>query len=64
MTTITNAHGRQFDFDSAMALMDDEIVKAIEGTLPTEQDFFEAYCVRHEEKYGEEFEFNKKNPVV
>ena len=47
----------QVDFEAAVNLMDDEIREAIHTELVpcTEQEFFEAYCAAHEEKYGEEF---------
>lgn len=47
----------QVDFEAAVNLMDDEIREAIHAELApcTEQEFFDAYCKAHEEKYGEEF---------
>ncbi len=47
----------QVDFEAAVNLMDDEIREAIHAELApcTEQEFFDAYCEAHEEKYGEEF---------
>lgn len=47
----------QVDFEAAVNLMDDEIREALHMELApcTEQEFFDAYCKAHEEKYGEEF---------
>lgn len=47
----------QVDFEAAVNLMDDEIREALHTELApcTEQEFFDAYCKAHEDKYGEEF---------
>lgn len=47
----------QVVFEAAVNLMDDEIREALHAELApcTEQEFFDAYCKAHEEKYGEEF---------
>ena len=47
----------QVDFEAAVNLMDDEIREALHAELApcTEQEFFDAYCKAHEEKYGEKF---------
>lgn len=47
----------QVDFEAAVNLMDDEIREALHAELApcTEQEFFDAYCKAHEEKYGDEF---------
>nr|DAH24674.1 MAG TPA: hypothetical protein [Caudoviricetes sp.] len=47
----------QVDFEAAVNLMDDEIREALHMEMApcTEQEFFDAYCEAHEEKYGEEF---------
>jgi hypothetical protein len=64
MTYITNATGRSIDFDSALDLMDDDICEELDWlTGLEEQEAFNAYCATHLEKFGEEFEPNKANPV-
>lgn len=65
MIKITNAAGRLIDFDAAANMMDNEISKSFGhgANFQTEQDFFDTYCVRHREVFGEEFEANKANPV-
>lgn len=47
----------QVDFEAAVNLMDDEIREALHAELApcTEQEFFDAYCKAHDEKYGEKF---------
>ena len=47
----------QVDFEAAVNLMDDKIREALHAELApcTEQEFFDAYCKAHEEKYGEKF---------
>jgi hypothetical protein len=62
--TITNAAGRNIDFDAAAVLMDKEITDQIDRIgSDGEQDFFDNYCALHLARFGEEFEPNKKNPV-
>lgn len=60
---VINAWGTEIDFDAAVALMDNDIREEIHGTVDTEQEFFDAYCKAHEDKYGEEFELAKKDPI-
>ena len=57
MKTIKDYNGNKIDVGAAVMLMDDEIreqlhAKGIEG----EQEFYDAYCEKHYEKYNEEFE--------
>lgn len=61
---VINTWGTEIDFDAAVSLMDDEIREELHNELApcTEQEFFDAYCKAHEEKYGEEFECAKENP--
>ena len=62
--TVKNRAGEEIDFEAAVNLMDDEIREelAMEG-YETEQDFFHAYEIAHERKYGAEWELSKVNPV-
>lgn len=60
---VTNMNGYELDFEVAINLMDEEILRAIEGTADTEQEFFTAYEVAHAAKYGEEWELSKANPT-
>ena len=50
--------GYSVDFNACVQLMDDEIREKLNKEIGgcTEQEFFNAYCEEHEEKYGEEFE--------
>lgn len=65
MTIVKNQYGAEIDFDAAVFLMDDDIREDLHLHLApcTEQEFFEAYAIRHAEKFGEEFEPNKENPI-
>ena len=62
MITVINEWGTEIDFEAAVALMDEEIVESLDGTTESDQEYFDAYCKAHEEKYGEEFECAKENP--
>ena len=45
--------------------MDDDIREELTAELApcTEQEFFTAYAKAHAEKFGEEWELDKENPV-
>ena len=62
--TIKNEYGYEFDFEAAVNLMDGEICEELNDEIApcTDQEFFDAYCKAHEEKFGEEFELAKANP--
>ena len=56
MKKVINAIGKTVDFYAAVMLMDDDIREALAAQgLETEQEFFDAYCAAHLDKYGEEF---------
>lgn len=63
--TIINKNGTEINFDTAAELMDDEIREQLADKLApcSEQEFFTAYETAHAEKYGEEWELSKANPV-
>lgn len=61
MTNVINEFGTTIDFEAAVNLMDDDLREAI--IAETEQEFFDAYCAAHFEKFGEEWELAKANPV-
>ena len=64
MSTVVNTNGKEVDFEAAVNLMDDEIREELHSEgLTSEQEFFTAYEKAHAEKYGEEWEVSKKNPV-
>lgn len=65
---VINMNGTEIDFDSAVALMDDELREKVHAAIiPSRRDdpqwFFSVYEVCHREKYGEDWELSKKNPV-
>ena len=61
---VINSNGTLIDYNVAVALMDEEIVKNLfEDFAPcTEQEFFRAYEQAHFEKYGTDWELSKANP--
>lgn len=64
MKNVINAAGTKINFESALALMDEEIREELHAELApcTDQEFFSAYEARHEAKFGEEWELSKANP--
>lgn len=58
---VINKNGTEINFESALELMDDEICESLEAD--NEQEYLTAYEMAHEEKYGEEWEISKENPV-
>jgi hypothetical protein len=62
---ITNARGKEIDFDAALNLMDDDLRERLtnEREWDSDRQFFLAYCVAHEKAFSEEFEPSKQNPV-
>lgn len=61
-TKVLNQHGAAIDFAAACNLMD--IATDMDyGDGLTEQEFFNAYCVRHFIKFGDEFELNNADPA-
>ena len=65
MTTITNEFGVEINFEAAVNFMDDEICEMLHQEIApcTDQEFFDAYCKAHEDKFDEEWELAKENPV-
>lgn len=60
---VVNEYGKSINYEIAENMMDDEIRESLCGYYFDEQSFFDAYCAAHKEKYGEEFELAKANPV-
>ncbi|MGN0489390.1 MAG: hypothetical protein ACI4HO_09035 [Ruminococcus sp.] len=62
--TVKNFYEVEIDFDVAVELMDDDIREALHNEMAPceEQEFFNAYCKAHEDKFGEEWELAKENP--
>lgn len=61
---VVNEYGVKVNYAEAVNLMDDDIRESLCGDYDKEQEFFDAYCKVHEQKYGEPFEFAKPNPVA
>lgn len=57
MRMVVDWDGREVDYDSAVALMDDDIREGLHSVLApcSEQGFFDAYLNAHYVKYGEFF---------
>ena len=57
MNKIVNLNGQEISYAAAEALMDDDIREELHRELAPcgEEEFLEAYCKAHKEKYGEEF---------
>lgn len=64
MATVKNQYGVEISFDAAAALMDDDTREAVHADVApcSEQEFFEAYCKAHYDRFGEDFEPAKENP--
>jgi hypothetical protein len=61
--TIKNSHEVEINFETAVQLMDDEIRENLHPEYDNAQEFFNAYCKAHKQKFSEEFELDKKNPI-
>ena len=61
---VLNSYEVEINFDTAIALMDDEIRETIHADLApcTDQEFFTAYAAAHLARYGEAWELDKANP--
>lgn len=55
--TFIDLTGKEQNYKSAVALMDDELREEVHGDLApcTNQEFIEEYAKRHEVKFSEEF---------
>ena len=62
--SVENGYGIQIDFDVAVGYMDDELREQIHDDMApcNEQAFFDEYAHRHENKFGEVWELDTKNP--
>lgn len=61
---VENEYGVTPYYNVAVSLMDGELQNEIAWDFApcTAQEFFDEYCKRHKEKFGEEFELAKQNP--
>lgn len=62
--TVVNEYGVNVDYDLAVSMMDDDLREEIHGDLApcTDQQFFDEYVKRHEQKLNEVWELAKENP--
>jgi hypothetical protein len=63
--SVVNKNGVMHDFCAAVLLMDDALREEIHNAIVpcSDQEFFEAYEDAHQQKFGEEWELSKENPV-
>jgi hypothetical protein len=54
MSTISY-NDQDFDFETVFQSMDKELTSAIQGTVETDQEFFDTYLAAHAQKHGELF---------
>jgi hypothetical protein len=54
MSTVTY-NDQDFDFETVFHSMDKDLTTAIQGTVETDQEFFDTYLAAHAEKHGERF---------
>lgn len=66
MKTVINSNGTEIAYNVAVSFMDDDIREKLASCIApcSEQDFFEAYALAHELKFGEVWECDKKNPCI
>ena len=64
MNKVINKNGREIDFEASVMYMNDEIRERLHAELApcTEQEFFSAYEMAHEEATGEEWFLSGENP--
>lgn len=62
--TVTNRWGTEIYYNAATVLMDDDLREDVHMDMApcSEQEFFDEYCKRHEEKYGEPWLLDTPNP--
>lgn len=62
---VTNEWGTEIDYEMAVGYMDDDIREELHSEICgcTEQEFFDAYCKAHEEKFGEPWFLAESNPT-
>ena len=62
---VINLSGTYVDFETAVNLMDDNLRGKLHLELAPcgSQKFFTAYELAHKEKFGEDWELSKANPI-
>lgn len=63
-TMVTNSYGDKIYYNAAVTLMDDDLREEVHSDLApcTEQEFFDEYSRRHEERFGEAWLLDEPNP--
>ena len=64
-TTVKNEHGIEFKMDAVLNMMDLELNQELHGqyNFDNDQELFDTYAKAYEEKFGEEWELAKPNPI-
>ena len=62
---VKNEWGYEIEYEVAVSYMDEELREKLHSDLSPcfNQTFFDIYAIHHKEKFGEEWECAKKNPV-
>lgn len=62
---VKNAYGKEINFDAAVNLMDDDLREQLHDDIApcSNQYFFNAYCIAHAEKFGEDWVLDDPNPT-
>lgn len=61
---VTNSYGIEILYDAAANLMEGDLREEIHGEIApyTKQEFFDEYCKRYKERYGEPWELDTAHP--
>lgn len=64
--TVINSWGTEVSYELSVQMMDDDIREALHAEIApcTDQEFFDAYAKAHKQRFGEEWEPDKKNPRI
>lgn len=64
-TIVKNTFGVELVFEMISYMMDDDLREELHYRLApcTEQEFMTAYCIAHEEKFGESWALDDPNPM-
>ena len=65
---VVNENGKHYadkQWDAVVNMMDDDLRRELDNDLCpcTAQEFFDAYVKLHLERFGEEWELSKANPI-
>lgn len=63
---MTNSNGCIVCFQASVLSMDDDLRERLHNDIApcTDQEFFAAYMAEHAREFGEEWEWDKLNPMI